>query len=54
LRYLDNVQLFRGRVISAAPAPGMKYRHYAPKCEMVLSDDKAQTLALYKEAETLF
>lgn len=51
LRYLDNVQLFRGRVISAAPAPGMKYRHYAPKCDMVLSDDKAQTLALYKEAE---
>ena len=52
LKHLDNVQLFRGRVISAAPAPGMKYRHYAPKCEMVLSEDKDQTLSFYKDAET--
>lgn len=51
LKYLDNVQLFRGRVISAAPAPGMKYRHYAPNCEMVLSDGREQTLSLYEEAK---
>lgn len=50
LKHVDNVQLFRGRVISAAPAPGMKYRHYAPNCDMVLSDSKEQTLTLYDNA----
>lgn len=50
LKCIDNVQLFRGRVISAAPAPGMKYRHYAPNCDMVLSDDKDQTIKLYNQA----
>ena len=51
LKHVDNVQLFRGRVISAAPAPGMKYRHYAPKCEMILSESSVDTLKLYEEAE---
>ncbi len=51
LNYLDNVQLFRGRVISVAPAPGMKYRHYAPKCDMVLSESVEETLSKYAEAE---
>lgn len=51
LKHVDNVQLFRGRVISAAPAPGMKYRHYAPKCEMILSESPIDTLKLYEEAE---
>ncbi len=50
LQHVDNVQLFRGRVLSAAPAPGMKYRHYAPNCDMVLSDSKEQTLSLYNNA----
>ncbi len=50
LKCIDNVQLFRGRVISAAPAPGMKYRHYAPKCDMVLSESADETLKLYNDA----
>ncbi len=53
LKHVDNVQLFRGRVISAAPAPGMKYRHYAPNCDMVLSENKEQTLTLYDNAVKL-
>ncbi len=51
LEHIDNVQLFRGRVISAAPAPGMKYRHYAPSCDMVLSDSREQTVELYEKAK---
>lgn len=51
LKHIDNVQLFRGRVISAAPAPGMKYRHYAPACDMVLSDSRESTITLYDEAK---
>lgn len=51
LKHVDNVQLFRGRVLSAAPAPGMKYRHYAPNCDMVLSDSRESTIVLYKEAK---
>ncbi len=50
LKHVDNVQLFRGRVLSAAPAPGMKYRHYAPNCEMVLSDSRESTVELYEKA----
>ena len=49
---IDNVQLFRGRVVTAAPSPGMKYRHYAPNCEMVLSESSSETLSLYTEAES--
>lgn len=50
LEHIDNVQLFRGRVVTAAPAPGMKYRHYAPNCEMVLSETSDETIALYNDA----
>ena len=52
LEHIDNVQLFRGRVVAAAPSPGMKYRHYAPNCEMVLSESSKETLSLYAQAES--
>lgn len=51
LKHIDNVQLFRGRVLSAAPAPGMKYRHYAPNCDMVLSNSKDESITLYDQAK---
>ena len=50
LNFIDNVQLFRGRVVTAAPSPGMKYRHYAPNCEMVLSENPQETILLYENA----
>ena len=53
LEHVDNVQLFRGRVVTAAPSPGMKYRHYATNCEMVLSETPQETMSLYDEAVRL-
>ncbi|MEG2414158.1 MAG: L-threonylcarbamoyladenylate synthase [Clostridia bacterium] len=33
---LDSVQTFKGEVV-VAKAPGMKYKHYAPSCDMVVA-----------------
>ncbi len=42
VKVLDKVKNFDGNII-VAKAPGMKYKHYAPSCEMVVasSEDKA-------------
>lgn len=45
---LGRVDTFKGEVI-VAKAPGMKYRHYAPICEMVISDKPEKAIAKYNE-----
>ncbi|MBR7159755.1 MAG: threonylcarbamoyl-AMP synthase [Clostridia bacterium] len=44
--YLGEVGVHRGEV-SIATSPGMKYRHYAPKCDMYLSSSIEETKCLY-------
>ena len=34
-------------MISSAPAPGMKYKHYAPTCPMVVAKDMDSLIAEY-------
>lgn len=46
----DQVLNHVGEVIAQAPAPGMKYRHYAPKCEMEVVDSIEGLLATYDNA----
>lgn len=47
---LGEVKNFEGKVIRTAPAPGMKYKHYAPRCEAVLADDADRAKELYLAA----
>lgn len=43
---LGTVQTFRGKVV-VARAPGMKYKHYSPKCPMLSTDDCARAIDAY-------
>ncbi len=43
---LGKVKTFDGRIV-VAKAPGMKYRHYAPSCDMVVSDSQESAAAEY-------
>lgn len=47
---LGTVKHFGGKITANPPAPGMKYRHYAPSVELVLSRTAEETLALYADA----
>lgn len=49
---LGRVDTFKGEVI-VAKAPGMKYKHYAPSCEMVISDKPEKAITKYKEKSAL-
>lgn len=49
LAVIDKVKIFSGEVLSSAPAPGMKYKHYAPQVDMAVSDDIAKLLKKYDE-----
>ena len=44
-----DVKAHSGKVIAAAPAPGMKYKHYAPACDCVVASDMSAALACYAE-----
>lgn len=44
---VGNVKNHKGEVISSAPAPGMKYKHYAPTVPMVVAKDMVSLLAEY-------
>lgn len=37
----------KGEIIASAPAPGMKYKHYAPTVEMVISHDMDRLIKEY-------
>lgn len=41
------VRTHKGEVINSAPAPGMKYKHYAPTVPMVVAKDISSLLAEY-------
>lgn len=45
---LGKVQTFHGQVV-VAKAPGMKYKHYAPDCEMAVCSDLNRAKAYYEE-----
>lgn len=49
LTVIDKVKAFSGEVLSSAPAPGMKYKHYAPQVDMAVSDDIAKLVEKYDE-----
>lgn len=44
---IGEVKTFNGKIITSAPAPGMKYRHYAPKKPAVLSENPQNTAEKY-------
>ncbi|MDE6565458.1 MAG: threonylcarbamoyl-AMP synthase [Clostridia bacterium] len=44
---IGSVRTHQGEVISSAPAPGMKYKHYAPTCPMVVAKDMDCLIAEY-------
>ena len=44
---VGSVRTHKGQVISSAPAPGMKYKHYAPTCPMVVAKDMDSLIAEY-------
>ena len=46
---LGAVKTFSGKVV-VAKAPGMKYKHYAPKCETVVAADAESAKSAYDEA----
>lgn len=45
---LGEVKTFSGEIV-VAKAPGMKYRHYAPSCEMVVATSLDNAVKSYKE-----
>lgn len=49
LGVLNEVELFKGKV-EKAEAPGMKYKHYAPRCRAVLASTPAKAIELYDNA----
>lgn len=51
LNVLGKVMTFKGKVISVAPAPGMKYRHYAPKCDTVVAENAFSARSGYDGAK---
>lgn len=46
---LGEVKTFSGKIV-VAKAPGMKYKHYAPDCEMVVAQDVEHALRAYDES----
>lgn len=44
---VGSVKTHKGEVISSAPAPGMKYKHYAPTVPMVVAKDMSSLIAEY-------
>ncbi len=44
---IGSVRTHKGEVISSAPAPGMKYKHYAPTVPMVVAKDMNSLIAEY-------
>ena len=49
LGVLNEVELFKGKV-EKAEAPGMKYKHYAPRCKAVLASTPEKAIELYDNA----
>lgn len=49
LTVIDKVKSFTGEVLSSAPAPGMKYKHYAPQVDMAVSDDIVKLVKKYDD-----
>jgi Sua5/YciO/YrdC/YwlC family protein len=47
LEVLDAVTMFKGKV-AKAEAPGMKYKHYAPKCEAIVAATTESAIRVYK------
>ena len=43
-----DVKSHTGKVLAAAPAPGMKYKHYAPSCECVVAENIASAINCYE------
>ena len=43
------VKSHSGKVLAAAPAPGMKYKHYAPSCECVVAESISSAVQCYNE-----
>lgn len=50
LSVMDAVELYGGSC-KKAEAPGMKYKHYAPRCRAVLASSPDKAAELYDEAE---
>ncbi|MDE6550772.1 MAG: threonylcarbamoyl-AMP synthase [Clostridia bacterium] len=44
---LGQVKTHDGKVIAAAPAPGMKYKHYAPSCDCVVASSPDSAMQEY-------
>lgn len=44
---IGSVRTHKGEVISSAPSPGMKYKHYAPTVPMVVATDMQSLIAEY-------
>ena len=49
LEEFEKVKTVTGKVV-IAKAPGMKHKHYAPSCPMVLGKGKGELIALYDKA----
>ena len=49
-----DVTIFEGNVNQAPKAPGMKYRHYAPKGELVLVEGEPQNVVRYINEQTKY
>lgn len=49
-RELGEVKTFSGKIV-VAKAPGMKYKHYAPNCEMVVAESEEHAWAKYQESK---
>lgn len=47
---LGEVRTFSGKIV-VAKAPGMKYKHYAPDCEMVVAENVRHAADAYTESE---
>ncbi len=46
-----DVKSHSGKVLAAAPAPGMKYKHYAPECECVVAESISSAEECYKKVK---
>lgn len=49
---LGEVKTFSGKIV-VAKAPGMKYKHYAPDCDMVVAESEEHALEEYVESKKL-
>lgn len=46
---IGSVRTHKGEIISSAPAPGMKYKHYAPTVPMVVASNMDSLIAEYDD-----